>query len=175
MGLVWKKIVLSSQTGCCWRGRASLGKKREEHHELPLHAMLPRANGGGSQSRNLGTRNGYSSTTRAREMPGSTGSPLTVLQTVKGAAVLVRDQLSSITNHEHLQIEGQMLPSLRFVRLKENVLMQASTVCLLQIPLDERETNSRRLKEDYAYIVTTTTITPGSTPSITSVILCLLN
>jgi hypothetical protein len=37
------------------------------------------------------------------------------------------------------------------------------------------ENTSRRLKEDYAYIVTTTSITPGSTPSITSVILCLLN
>ena len=58
MGLVWKKIVLSLQTGCCWRGRALWEREREEHRELPLDSMPPRANGGGSQSRDLGTRNG---------------------------------------------------------------------------------------------------------------------
>ena len=49
----------AGEVGLLWE------REREEHRELPLHAMPPRANGGGSQSRDLRTRNDYSSTTRA--------------------------------------------------------------------------------------------------------------
>lgn len=53
------KGVAAGEVGLLWE------REREEHRELPLHAMPPRANGGGSQSRDLRTRNDYSSTTRA--------------------------------------------------------------------------------------------------------------